>query len=44
MIPYVFELPQPGTVELPAREKHYLDFITETQLLDRSLWEHFVEV
>ena len=44
MVPYVFQLPQPGTIELQGREKQYLDFITETQLLDRSLWEHFVAV
>lgn len=44
MVPYVFQLPQPGTIDLQGREKQYLDFITETQLLDRSLWEHFVAV
>ena len=44
MIFYALQLPQPGTIELQPREKEYLDFITETQLLDRSLWEHFVEV
>lgn len=44
MIPYVLHLPQPGTVDLPETEKHYLTFITETQLLDASLWERFVRV
>ena len=44
MIPYVLHLPQPGTVDLSETEKHYLTFITETQLLDASLWERFVRV
>ncbi len=44
MIPQTFELPPPGTVELPDTERHYLDFITEAQLLDASLWARFVRV
>ena len=44
MIPYVYQLPQPGDFAVTGREKEALDFITETQLLDTSLWQHFVRV
>ncbi|MBR3553724.1 MAG: glycoside hydrolase family 127 protein [Clostridia bacterium] len=44
MIPSVYQLPQPGEITVTDRERAYLDFITETQLLDTALWHRFVRV
>ena len=44
MISRVYQLPQPGAFTPTGRQKDYLDFITETQLLDASLWQRFVRV
>ena len=44
MIENTFNLPKAGEVELNETNRKYLDFVTEKQLLDKSLWENFVNV
>ena len=41
-MPYTYELPAPGTIQIQPQAQRYLDFITENQLLDETLWRRFV--
>ena len=44
MIPFKYTLPDVGELRVSGQKAEYLRFITETQLLDTSLWQHFVRV
>ena len=39
---YVYQLPDPGEIDVHGRARDYLDFVTKTQLSDASLWRRFV--
>ena len=44
MIKRKFCLPLPGTIDIRKRDWTYLDFITNDQLKDKTIWKRFVSV
>ncbi len=44
MIDHAYSLPAAGGVKLNETHRRYLDFVTENQLLDKTLWSRFTGV